>query len=438
MLVLHWTIVGLTSRGVIPRMLALLGLSIGGILLIASLFGALPDTWAGPATMIGWSCLLAAFAFGALRTGTLLHGLVLLSPIVPLLTFAFTGAGRSGGDTSTTSALQGGLTLVAMVGVAVGLLVLGSLPAAYGSVWLALGSLADRRGVPVRDTRGATRMTTFVAGTSRRVQGLIRSLPEVVKPLVVVALPALIAWEIVRLGIPTVAVWLVDQRLWLLAAAGVCLVVGAAVALYLGDLLRPVVRTRPEGGADLEWDYGPLVHPAGVNASWAWLYGAGYFVVAFAVIWFGLAADSPAWVVALVVTALVLGFALTIGMPFLAPPMAIRTLERGEHLRDAGRPRFAVLDPVEVADGRSADEVDVWTTRRSYAVDLSERGVGFRWLVSVRPGRDDRVPSLTGRGIELLRRLDEAHVVPPPSGWRWRMRRTFWWARYVRHPRRRP
>ena len=94
MLVLHWTIVGLTSRGVIPRMLALLGLSIGGILLIASLFGALPDSWAGPAAMIGWSCLLAAFAFGALRTGTLLHGLVLLSPIVPLLTFAFTGAGR--------------------------------------------------------------------------------------------------------------------------------------------------------------------------------------------------------------------------------------------------------------------------------------------------------------------------------------------------------
>ncbi len=437
MLVLHWTIVGLTSRGVIPRMLALLGLSIGGILLIASLFGALPDSWSGPATLIGWSCLLAAFAFGALRTGTMLHGLVLLSPIVPLLTFAFTGAGQTG-DTSETSALQGGLTLVAMVGVAVGLLVLGSLPAAYGSVWLALGSLADRRGVPVEPGDGHGRLGTFARGTSRRLQGLLRSLPVVVKPLVVVALPALLAWWIVRLGVETVAVWLVDNRLWLLGLAGVCLVVGAAAALYLGDLLRPVVRTRREGVADLGWDYGTLMNPAGVNASWAWLYGAGYFVVALGVTWFGLSATSPPWLVALVVTALVLGVALTLGMPFLAPPLAIRALERREFARDAGRARFAVLDPVEVAPGGDAEEAAVWTARRSYAVDLSERGVGFRWLVSVRPGRDAVAPSLTGRGVELLRRLDEERVVPPPSGWRWRVRRTFWWFRYVRHPRSRP
>ena len=87
-----------------------------------------------------------------------------------------------------------------MVGVAVGLLVLGSLPAAYGSVWLALGSLADRRGVVHQDTRGRGRLTRFTVGTSRRAQGLLRSLPEVVKPLVVVALPALLAWWIVRVG----------------------------------------------------------------------------------------------------------------------------------------------------------------------------------------------------------------------------------------------
>ena len=437
MLVVHWTIVGLTSRGVIPRMLALLGLSVGGILLIASLFGALPDSWAGPAALIGWSSLLAAFAFGALRTGTMLHGLVLLSPIVPLLTYAFTGAGQSG-TTSATSALQGGLTLVAMVGVAVGLLVLGSLPAAYGSVWLALGSLADRRGVVHEDTRGKGRLTRLTAGTSRRARGLLRSLPEVVKPLVVVALPALLAWWIVSVGVSTVAVWIVEQRLWLLAGAVLCLVVGAVAALYLGDLLRPAVRIRREGATELEWDYGPLVASAGVNASWSWLYGAGYFIVAFGVTWFGLAGDSPPWLVALVVTALALGVALTVGMPLLAPPLAIRALERREHVRDLGRSRFAVLDPVQAADGQDVDEVERWTARRSYAVDLTERGVGYRWLVSKDPGRDALAPSLSGRGVELLRRLDEARTVPPPSGWRWRMRRTFWWGRYVRHPRTRP
>jgi len=234
---------------------------------------------------------------------------------------------------------------------------------------------------------GRGRLSAFARGRSRRVRGLLRSLPEVVKPLVLVALPALLAWWITRLGVDTVATWLLEYRLWLLGAAVVCLVVGAAVALYLGDLLRPVVRTRREGVAELEWDYGTLVNPAGVNASWAWLYGAGYFVIAFGVVWLGLEPESPVWVVALVVTALVLGAALTIGMPFLAPPLAIRALERREHVRDVGRTRFAVLDPVEVAPDGGPGQAAVWAARRSYAVDRGGRGVGFRWRVPKRPGR---------------------------------------------------
>ena len=138
------------------------------------------------------------------------------------------------------------------------------------------------------------------------------------------------------------------------------------------------------------------------------------------------------------VTALVLGVALTLGMPLLAPPLAIRSLERREHVRDLGRSRFAVLDPVEAAEGQDAEQVELWTARRSYAVDLTERGVGYRWLVSKDAGRDAVAPSLSGRGVELLRRLDEARTVPPPSGWRWRLRRTFWWKGYLRHPRTRP
>ena len=42
---------------------------------------------------------------------------------------------------------------------------------------------------------------------------------QFVKPLVVVALPALLAWWIVRVGVSTVAVWIVEQRVWLLAGA---------------------------------------------------------------------------------------------------------------------------------------------------------------------------------------------------------------------------
>jgi hypothetical protein len=289
----------------------------------------------------------------------------------------------------------------------------------------------------VVDTSSSGRLGAFAVGASRRVQGLLRSLPEVVKPLVVVAVPAVVAWWIVATGIATVAERILEYRVWLLGGAVVCLVVGAVAALWLGDLLRPAVRTRRDAAGGLEWDYGTLVHPAGVNASWAWLYGAGYFAVGLGVTWWALTTSSPPWLVALVVTALVLGVVLTIGMPFLAPPLAIRALERRELVRDRGRVRFAVADPAEVGEGRTAEEVAAWTARRSYAVDLSERGVGYRWLVSKQPGRDAVAPSLTGRGVELLRRLDEARVVPPPSGLGWRLRRTFWWARYVAHPRRR-
>ena len=437
MLVLHWTIVGLTSRGVIPRMLALLGLSIGGILLIASLFGALPDSWAGPAALIGWSCLLAAFAFGALRTGTLLHGLVLLSPIVPLLTFAFTGAGQTG-DTSETSALQGGLTLVAMVGVAVGLLVLGSLPAAYGSVWLALGSLADRRGVPV-DDGGRGRLST------------VR--PRHVAAGAWVAAVAAGGREAAGPRGPAGAARVVDHPAGDRDRRDVAARVPAVAARGGGGLPgrrrgRRALPRRPaaSGRADPARGCGR----AGVGLRDAGQPGRGQRLVGVAlrggVLRHRLRRDlararnrrrrrgswrwsSRRWCS---------GWRSRSGCRSSRPRSRSARSSVASTCGTSGGRRFAVLDPVEVAPDGDAEQVAVWTARRSYAVDLAERGVGFRWLVSIRPGRDAVAPSLTGRGVELLRRLDEAREVPPPSGWRWRMRRTFWWGRYVRHPRSRP
>ena len=66
------------------------------------------------------------------------------------------------------------------------------------------------------------------------------------------------------------------------------------------------------------------------------------------------------------------------------------------------------------------------TAQRSYAVDLAERGVAYRWLVSAKPGVDGRQPSLAPRGAEMLRRLDEARAVPPPSGRGLAAARRFW------------
>ncbi len=430
MLVVHWTTVGLTSGAVVPRMLALLGLSVGGILLTASLLGALPGAWSGPAALIGASCLLAVFAFAALRTGTLLHGLVLLSPIVPLLTFALSQTDTAPRTPDAVEgAARGGVTLVAMLGVAVGLLVLGSLPAAYGSVWLALGSLADRRGVQQVDTHGRSRATRLSVGATRRARGVVLSLPALIVPALVVVLPVAGSWWLVHRGIETVAGDLLEHRWWLVGLAVASILLGAGAAFFFGDQLRPATRVHQPGTQSMSWDYGPLVSTAGINASWAVLYGTGYFVIALVAIWAGLdPGPSPAWLVALVVTSLVLGVALGLFYPFVAPVLALRAVERRELGRDlerAGR-RFVVADPVPPADPGSTGAGELATASRSYAVDLAERGVGHRWLVSVSPGADGRSPSLAPRGAEMLRRLDEAREVPAPSGLSWRVRRASW------------
>ena len=440
MLVLHWLVVGLTSRGVVPRMLALLGLSLGGILLTASLLGALPDSWSAPAALFGASCLLAAFAFGALRTGTLLHGLVLLSPLVPLLTFALSQA-RDADEVD--GAALGGVTLAAMVGVAVGLLVLGSLPAAYGSVWLSLGSLADRRGVPHEDTSGRSRLARLGIGTVRRARGVLRSLPGLLGPAIVVALPVAVAWWLVRTGIGPVADWLLGNRWWLVGLAVACVVLGAAAAFFFGDQLRPATRMRKPGAQSLSWGYGPLVSSAGINGSWAVLYGAVYFVIALVVVWAVLEpGESRSWLVALVVTALVLGVGLGLAYPVVAPILALRALERREVVRDRERAgvRFVVADPVVLDADHQGDPAtdERATAERSFAVDLAERGVAYRWLVSASAGADGRQPCLAPRGAEMLRRLDEARAVPPPRGLRWRTQRTLWRTSRIRRHGARP
>ena len=127
-----WVVTGLTSKSGLARGLSLLALALGGTLLALSLFGALPESASGPATALGASAVLVAFAYAALRTGTMLHGVVLLSPVIPLLTYSVVRARND------VSADQGSTTLVTVLGLAVALMLLGSFGATYGSVWSTL------------------------------------------------------------------------------------------------------------------------------------------------------------------------------------------------------------------------------------------------------------------------------------------------------------
>ncbi|MCA1782123.1 MAG: patatin-like protein, partial [Intrasporangiaceae bacterium] len=141
MLLPFWVVTGLTGKGVLGRSFSLLALAIGAVLLALALFGALPAGLAGPAAALGASAVLVAFAIGALRSGTMLHGLVLLTPIVPLVVFAVNRAQDEDAtaDPSTAAAAGWGVsTLLVVVALAAALMVLGSLPATTGSVWAAL------------------------------------------------------------------------------------------------------------------------------------------------------------------------------------------------------------------------------------------------------------------------------------------------------------
>ena len=400
MLVGHWIILGLTSKAVIARGLTLVGLAVGAVLVSLSLFGVLPETWSGPAAMFGISTVLVALAYGTVRSRTLLHGVVLLTPVIPLLAYAFSPA--AAGD---ASAQQGAVTLLAVVGLALGLMLLGSLPATTGSVWAALDRLADRLLIPKVPRSGLTPRQRGLRNAGRRVQGLLVGGGELVGTLLLVLVPAAVAWTLVRNDPEVVTRWLRDNPVVSVVVAIACTALGAWAATHFGSLLR-VLRQAP-GDSESEWEYAVLTHPVGAEAGWAVLYGSMYFVVA------GVTAArtsvrprgadtlplaAPLWQHALVAAAVLLGLVLTLVLPLVAPRRALRAVEEREAVRDRDVARLTV-DAAEGADPTA-------TARRAYAHDLVNRGVAFRWLVSDRAGDDGLAPSLSTRGRRLLADLD--------------------------------
>ena len=417
MLVGHWVVLGLTSKAVIARGLTLVGLAVGAVLLSLSLFGVLPETWSGPAAMFGISTVLVALAYGTVRSRTLLHGVVLLTPVIPLLAYAFSPAAE--GD---ASAQQGAVTLVAVVGLALGLMLLGSLPATTGSVWAALDRLADRLLVPKVPASGLTPAQRGLRNAARRAQGLLLGGGELVGKLLLVLVPAAIAWTLVRNDPEVVTRWLRENPVAAAVVAVVSTTLGVWAATHFGTLLR-VLRRAP-ADSESEWEYAALMHPVGAEAGWSVLYGAVYFAIA------GFTASrtsvrprggedlplaAPLWQHALVAAAVLLGVVLTLVLPLVAPYRALRAVELREAVRDRDVARLTV-DADEGADPAA-------TARRAYAHDLVNRGVAFRWLVSDRAGDDGLAPSLSKRGRRLLAGLDKKQAkraagVPEPVGQR--------------------
>lgn len=389
MLLPFWVVTGLTGKGVLGRSFSLLALSIGAVLLALALFGALPAGLSGPAAALGASSALAAFAIGALRSGTMIHGLVLLTPVVPLVAFAVNRAwGDDTADESTAAAAGWGVsTLLAVVALAAALMLLGSLPATTGSVWAALDRLADRHSIrPVEGDPGPRR---GLQQGLRRVHGLAESLL------------GLALWVGAGVGVVALVLWLSDEGWdatvdlvtgagwWLVvAAATLAVVVGAVASFVLGRQLQVLSQQRTAAGE--VWGFQALSHPAGAAAGWAVLYGSAYLAVAA----FLFTRDDwlvHDWVRALVATTVVLGLVLVLVVPVWLPVRAMTQISD----REVGHALAVGTVPTLPPDQRTPADPEV-AARQAAAWDMVARGVGYRGFVrrpdTTRPRPELRAP----------------------------------------------
>ncbi len=330
----YWAVTGLTSSGRLARALALGALAVGGVLLTLGLFGVGP-TWG---VAVGAGTVLGVFAFSALRSGTVLHGSLLLLPTVGILAWAGYRY-QQGQDPGAADTTTGVPVLLAVLGLAAGLALLGALrpPVRSPLAWVSQRPLTAR----------------------------VTAVALVAVVLLWVLLPGL--GDSVGDSVTSTGSWVADQfgRLPTVVLVVVLVVVVLAAgwyALWIGTRWRLVVKSK-----DGSWTEQSVEHPVGVSAGWSWVYGVVTALAAVLVSWLG---DTPAvgpaerWAatVALVVTAGLLLWPV----PFLMD-------RRARRLTD-DRARAALRTPTEGSD-----------------VDrLVAAGLNYRYLVR---------PDL--RGIEL-------------------------------------
>ncbi len=397
MLVIYWGMMALTGKGVIARSLALLGMAMGAILVTLAAFGAVPAGLAGLAAGVGISLLLLAFAFGALRSGTMLHGLVLLTPLVPVLAEA---AARTR-DGAADGSGRGALILGAVLLLALGLMALGTLPATTGSVWSGLSTLADRMGVPALNPRISGRRRTLHSAW-RALRGMGALLGEIGFRLLLLAVPVALAFWVVGSGWDSVVEWLA-AHFWLCVAVAVAsAAIGAAAATHYGGSLAVLAEDRT--GDRLRWQWRRLAHPAGVSASWSVVYGVAYLVLALLLIRDPLEWRHEPWAEALCATALLLGVLLTLVVPIAVPLRAFGLLRMAEVARAREVAPF-----VASVDDFAGHDLDAVSPELSYSSDLVQREVAYRRWVAYDPNRGVDLPRLTktGRRVRKLVHPDQ-------------------------------
>ncbi|WP_432477347.1 patatin-like protein [Nocardioides sp. GXQ0305] len=379
MLLPYWGITGL-ARGGIARALALLAFALGGTALALALLGVLPEGLQPVAAAVGAGAVLGAFAYGALRTGSLLHGVVLLAPVVPLVIYALAQRPDDAGGVST---------FLVVLAVVLGLMLLGSIPMAAGSVWVALDRLADRQGfvrpIPPADGSRRTRPRSFGRTVARRVLALVW-----------VGLTAL-AW-LAGLAVLVGAVWWlsrtdllgwVEAHLWVWPLVLVAVLVCGWASDRTGRWMQVLGAT---GESDPPYRFAPVADARALSAGWAVVYAVGFALIAFVVslpVWGEVPGPGrrTAFAACLAYAVLLLGLSLV--LPWVAVGAAVR--------RECQRP----LPPLQEGPP------DVAARHREYALDLVHRGVAHRRFVGLTA--EDAL-RLTEKGQALDRAVHHARA----------------------------
>ena len=357
-LIPYWLVTGLLSGSRTAKTVGLFGFAAGGLALLFGLFGIL-GPFSAAATTVGAGVVVGALAFAALRSGTLLHGVVLLGAAVPLVVLA--APVMKAVNDQDTSAKGSLVSLGAGVVVVVGLWLLAALPNPIrtpDAVWV------DVRKAIRHKTKGWT--AGKVAGTVLAVLVTVAALAGL----------GYLLWQ-----------WIDGHhsRTWfeptVLVVAGVASAVVAVVGGAISRRRARGMRRWTQGLGDA-WTHEPRVTaPSGVSAGWAALYGPLFLAlawVAVGVLAWGdeeLSAASTSQFVVVTWWAL-LGVVLS-----LAAPTWI-----------TGRARRKVEDTIR-KESRSVTRAP-WDG--DFRLALESRGLLFDYMVT-----GDTDPKLTARTLSL-------------------------------------
>lgn len=371
MLLPYWTVLGLAGGGTIARFLALWTLAGGAILVALPLLGVLDGWLAGPATVLGIGALLTAFGVAAMRTQTLLHSIVLLTPVIPLVAYAADRWDARAEGKGHVVALG---TVGTVLALALTLMLLGSLPAHLGSpvatVYRALDRISDRHDLP------------GVPGRSRRLTALSIWFSATALKVIAVALIAVGLYQGAGLVEEQAGVWS-SRHVRLVLITAVLVLAGWVIGYWGGWRFRLWVdRSRT---SDPAWKPRAVTHPAGTASTWSVIYGTVFAIGAVVMIWNWPSNPGWAWQAALA-TAVVFALVLLYVVPVYAGLSSIAALVH----------RFAA----EIGDGvliwprldpRLAEPEAKVAHRAAVADLLIRRDLAFRCLLRAeRPERDGR------------------------------------------------